>query len=351
VYGFLDGETAVACKLTAGERPSHPDARTGYNQRDNRMSRQVPRTAVAFLALAVALAVVTIARAQPSTAEMVVTLLGTGSVPPVLDKFGPASLVEAGGDKILIDAGRGVLQRLNQVGARNVSKVFLTHLHSDHVVGLPDLYLIGWFSRGKAHLQVWGPEGTSNMTGHLREAFVFDRKMRVEDDGSSPEGAMIDAHDISEGVAYDVDGLKVTAFFVDHAPVKPALGFRVDYRGRSAVFSGDTRFNENLIAHAKGADLLIHEVSASRDPTQTQTNNRVLAHHTTPEQAGTVFSRVRPKLAVYSHVGTGGDPNGLGLSDDDLIGRTRSTYDGALAVGYDLMRIRVAEQVTIGDRP
>ena len=307
------------------------------------------RNLAPFMAVAFAVAGMWPGSPQAQSQEFRITLLGTGSVAPVLDRLGPAILVEAGSERLLFDAGRGVLQRLHQAHARDVSRLFLTHLHSDHVVGIPDLYLIGWGSRRQTPLQVWGPAGTVAMMGHVYEAFAFDRQIRIEDDGSSPDGAKIEAHDVGEGVVHERAGLKVTAFVVDHGPVKPALGYRVDYGGRAAVFSGDTRFSQNLIEHAKGADLVVHEVSASRDPTQTQENNRVLAHHTLPDQAGTAFSLIHPQMAVYSHVGTGGDPNGRGLSDAELIAATRKTYDGPLLVAHDLMTFRIGATVIVSD--
>jgi ribonuclease Z len=267
-----------------------------------------------------------------------------------MDRFGPAILIDAGSERLLFDAGRGVLQRLLRVNSRDVDKLFLTHLHSDHIVGIPDLYLIGWGARRERPLQVWGPSGTAAMMSHLREAFAFDREIRVQVDGRPSEGAEIKAHEVSEGTIYDSAGVAVTAFVVDHGPVKPALGYRIDFDGHAVVLSGDTKFNENLIAHAKGVDVLIHEVSASTDPTQTQANNGVLALHTLPDQAGTVFARTRPKLAVYSHVGTAGDPNGRGLTDSELITATRKTYDGPLVVGRDLMTfVMLRDTVSVED--
>ena len=120
---------------------------------------------------------------QSDIQEFRVTLLGTGSVAPVMDRFGPGILVEAGRERLLFDAGRGVLQRLQQTNARDVSRLFLTHLHSDHIVGIPDLYLIGWGSRRESPLQVWGPTGTAAMMSHLKDAFTFDREIRVQVDG------------------------------------------------------------------------------------------------------------------------------------------------------------------------
>jgi ribonuclease Z len=137
--------------------------------------------------------------------------------------------------------------------------------------------------------------------------------------------------------------VKVTAFLVDHGLVRPALGYRVDAGGHSVVLSGDTRYSPNLIAHAKGADLLIHEVGVasaeqmSRDP-HTRT---IIAHHTTPEDAARVFAAVRPKLAVFSHIVL------RGASADDALRATRLTYAGPLELGEDLMRFHVGNEVTI----
>jgi ribonuclease Z len=191
-----------------------------------------------------------------------VTLLGTGSPPPIMDRFGPSTLIEAGGQRILIDAGRGALQRLAQIGVawRDIDGVLLTHLHSDHVVGFPDLWLTGWLvSPGRARpLDVWGPPGTKAMVSHLEQAFEFDIRFRVSDDRAAADGARIVASDITEGLILERDGVTVRAFEVDHSPVTPAFGFRIDYAGRSVVVSGDTRASENLVRHAQGVDLLIH---------------------------------------------------------------------------------------------
>jgi len=256
-----------------------------------------------------------------------------------MTRFGPSILVDAGSERLLIDAGRGALQRLRQMGIDDVPRVFLTHLHSDHIVGLPDLYLTGWLiGHRRVPFAVRGPEGTTAMMNHLREAFAFDIGFRISDDKVPAEGATLDARDIAEGVAYEANGVRVTAFDVDHRPIEPALGYRIDYGGHSVVLSGDTRFSENLIAHARGADLLIHEVAAIEG--QTQATSSVLAHHTTPEQAGEVFSRVHPKLAVYSHI-VGG------FTDEQLVQMTRKTYQGPLVVGADLMAFDVADTIAV----
>lgn len=278
-----------------------------------------------------------------------VVLLGTGGGPPVqLNRYEASTLVEAGGELLLFDCGRGATLRLAEYGIPldQVSKVFLTHLHSDHVVDLPDLYLTPWSAATarQAPFQVWGPPGTRSMMAYLQKAFAFDIHVRRDvDEKFSKEGISVVSHDIREGVVFDENGVKVTAFLVDHGPVKPAFGYRIDYAGHSVVLSGDTRPSENLIKFSQGVDVLIHEVRNANARRAEATHHtpeqveRIIAHHSTPEQAGTVFSRVNPRLAVYTH--TDGSP--------DLIPETRPTYTGPLEIGEDLMTIDIADSVTV----
>ena len=276
-----------------------------------------------------------------------VTLLGTGAPPPVLDRFGPSTLVEAGNQKFIFDAGRGAMQRLYQLGIPfgAITGMFLTHHHSDHVVGFPDLWLTGWIGRPwgkrKFPLLVWGPEGTKQMMEYLPKAFAVD--IRVRSHNYPLDGVKLLAEEFTEGVVFDKDGVKVTAFEVDHfAEQLPAYGYRIDYQGRSAVLSGDTTFNENLIEHAQGADLLVHEVTAASGSAAENAEQlkRISANHTTPEQAGEVFARVKPKLAVYNHLLLFG-----GATAEDLIPATRKNYSGPLIVGEDLLEINIGESV------
>jgi ribonuclease Z len=277
-----------------------------------------------------------------------VTLLGTGNPRPVIERFGPSILVEAGNQKLIFDCGRGCTQRLYQqrIPFPEVTALFLTHLHSDHIVGLPDLWLTGWIMGRNTPLRVWGPAGTQQMMKHLEEAYVFDIHIRRDvDEQLTPSGVVVEAKDIEQGVVYDRDGVKVTAFLVDHGAVKPALGYRVDYAGHSVVLSGDTRYSENLIKFAQGTDVLIHEVLAANAYRSLHTAltqrqmQKVMEHHTKTEEAGMVFTKVKPRLAVYSHI--------VPPDASDLIADTRKTYSGPLEVGEDLMTIDIGDQVEV----
>jgi len=276
-----------------------------------------------------------------------VVLLGTGVGPPVnLRQYGASTLIEAGGVRLLFDCGRGATIRLSQIGVPlgSVSRLFLTHLHSDHVIQIPDLLLTGWVGGGrKVPLEVWGPEGTGEMMEHLQRAFAFDIHMRRDVDEKAPgDGVKVVSYDIRQGVVYDRQGVKVTAFLVDHSPVTPAFGYRIDYRGRSVVLSGDTRMSENLIRFAQGVDVLVHEVLDTETvrawfPTNPKMAEAILAKHTTPEQAGELFARVKPRLAVYSHA-----PDA-----ERVLSQTRKTYAGPLQGAEDMLTIDIGEKIEV----
>lgn len=305
---------------------------------------------VLVIAIGLAACAVAPARAQPVAAdEFRVTLLGTGSPAPVIRRFGPAVLVQAGGRTLLFDCGRGATQRLLQSGVRlgAVDALFLTHLHSDHIVGIPDLWLTGWleapYAQRKGPFRVHGPAGTRQLIDGLVTAYDWDIKARIADQNLDPANIRPEVTEFKEGVIYEGGGVKVTAFDVDHGDLlKPAFGFRVDHGGRSVTISGDTRFSENLIKHAAGTDLLIHQVAAVREELlKSPVFKVILDHHTKPDEAGTVFTRVKPKLAVYYHfvlLGTAAVP---AVTEKDVVEMTRKTYDGPLLIGEDLMAFRV----------
>ena len=286
-----------------------------------------------------------------------VTLLGTGDPIPRPDRFGPATLVEVAGQELLFDVGRGAATRLVQMGVplSALDATFLTHFHHDHTIGLDDVWMTGWipppFGRRDKPMEIWGPTGTTDFLANLEKAFELNTKTRIPDELLPPAGAVLIAHEFHEnGVVYEKDGVKVTAFAVDHGElIKPAYGYRIDYDGRSVVISGDTKFDRNLIAAAKGADLIIHEVALASEEllASSEQFQRIVAHHTTPEEAGIVFAEVNPKLAVYTHFVILSGPTIPEAPLSTLIPRTRTNYDGPLVVGEDLMSFEVGDTISI----
>jgi len=311
--------------------------------------RSVIRNALAAAVLALA-ALPCLAQSPPGNDDFTVTLLGTGSPVPSVKRFGPAVLVQVGTKTLLFDAGRGVSQRMVQAGVRlgSLDALFLTHLHSDHTVGIPDLWLTGWLplpvASRKGAFRVYGPVGTKALMENLERAYDWDITTRVADQKLSREDVAVAVTEFAEGVVFDADDVKVTAFEVDHGDlVKPAFGFRVDYKGRSVAISGDTRFNENLIRHATGTDLLIHQVAMAREELLKSSKpvQLILAHHTKPDEAAVVFTRTHPGLAVYYHFSLQGSPKIPPPTEKDVLDATRATYSGPLLLGEDLMKFSI----------
>lgn len=300
-----------------------------------------------FAAAALAAGIVT-AQADPGTFR--VTLLGTGTPVPSPERFGASTLIEAGDQKLVFDFGRGVTIRLAQlkIPFGKINAHFLTHFHSDHVNGLPDLWLTGWlrpaYGMRNDPFVLYGPPGLERLTKGLEMAFARDIEIRKVDEKDPDAGIAFEDHEVKPGLVYDRDGVKVSAFYNDHgAFVVPSYGYRIEYGGRSVVLSGDTRYNAEVAKQATGADLLIHCVTVIPDELlkQVPAYTAIYQHLASPEDAGRVFAEARPKLAVFSHIGLNGT-----ATVDDLLARTRKLYDGPLVVGADLMSIDVA-----GEKP
>jgi ribonuclease Z len=191
---------------------------------------------------------------------------------------------------------------------------------------------------------VIGPTGTKDLMTNLERAYGADIRIRIADEHLPPEGVRVVAEEFAaDGVVYEMDGVRLTAFEVDHgAEIKPAYGYRIDCQGRSVVLSGDTRFNENVVKHATGADVLVHEVMAARpELPKDEAFQRIMAHHTSPQEAGIVFGRAKPKLAVYAHLVLSARPPVPAVTVDELVAQTRETYAGPLEVGADLMSVTI----------
>ena len=292
--------------------------------------------------------------------ELRVTFLGTGAPRPSLLRFGPTTLVEAGDRRILVDPSWGLTQRLMQAGSfellTSIDHVLLTHLHYDHTIGLPELWLGGWLFGRPGPLRIQGPVGTQAMMHAFEQAYRWDIDYRLLV-GVPGGGQVMAAEDVAPGVVFDEGGLRVTAFQVAHMPIDLAtrqllefdgqtLGFRIDYAGRSLVLSGDTRGDSSaVIEQARGVDVLVHEVQV---PSPGATEEAKLANvslsvHAEPAAVARVFQQAQPRMAVYSHIIP---PD---ITADDLVAAT--PYDGSMTVAHDLMMITIGDQIVVSDRP
>jgi len=270
-----------------------------------------------------------------------VVMLGTGTPNADPDRSGPAVAVIAGGRAYLVDAGPGIVRRAVASAQRGVralepsrlSIVFVTHLHSDHTVGLPDLMLTPWVLERHDPLEVYGPPGIKAMTDHLLEAYAED--IRIRQSGLEPEkseGYKVNAHEIVEGEVYRDSNVTVTAFAVPHANWEHAFGYRFEARDRVIVISGDTRPSEAVARACNGCDVLVHEVYSSRG-----FKNRPLAWqryhadaHTSTEQLASIATWAHPKLLVLYHQLFWGE------TDEELVKEVRKGYQGAVVSARDL---------------
>lgn len=274
-----------------------------------------------------------------------VILLGTGTPVPSHERFGPSTLVKAGGLNLLFDAGRGATIRLQQAGltADQIDHVFLTHLHSDHISGLDDVWITGWIWQRTNALGVWGPAGTSALMSNLHQAYAADIAYRNENVGLDKIKTHVKSTDISEGIIFAQNDVTVKAFLVEHAPVKPAYGYRIEFGGRVIVISGDTTYSENLIEHSQEVDLLIHEITAA--PKKLLKRNKrlqkVVAYHTTPGQLVDVLSATNPRMTILHHILL------FGVTEEQVMADIVDQYSGQVKMGTDLMKISVGNSIRI----
>lgn len=282
-----------------------------------------------------------------------VILLGTGIPNPDINAFGTSTLIEAGDQRVLIDCGRGTVIRLAQMGYALglTDTVILSHFHSDHYSGIFDLLMTGTiqqpFSNRGGPLHVHGPPGVEHIADGAWIATRPDRDIRVADGEIDPEHMQIVPHVYTEGVIHDRGGLKISAIEVDHGEfIRPAYAFRVEYAGHVFVHSHDTRYNENLISQAQGADVFVHEVAAATPETIAANPKAKVAidHHATPGEVGRVFARTRPKLAMLTHlVLLPPHPMPIGA----VMARLADEYDGTVVVAEDLMTIEIGKNISV----
>ncbi|MGE0352696.1 MAG: MBL fold metallo-hydrolase [Gemmatimonadales bacterium] len=283
-----------------------------------------------------------LAAQQPAPPAAEVVLLGTGMPRPNPAASGPATAVVVGERVFLFDAGPGVERQLAAAGLpiNGVSALFITHLHTDHTLGYPDLVLTSWVMGRKGPMQVYGPRGLKRMTDHLLAAYEEDIRIRIDGlEHEPPDGYKVNATEIGPGVVYDRDGVTVTAFPVPHGSWAQAFGYRVDAGGRSIVISGDTRPGEALERAARGVDVLVHEVYSEAHlmpelrPGGGDWPRYMRSFHTSDRELGEIAARARPALLVLTHIIR------MGATDDELLAGVRAGgFTGKVVVGKDLER-------------
>jgi ribonuclease BN (tRNA processing enzyme) len=269
-------------------------------------------------------------------------MLGTGTPNADPERSGPAVAVVVGDAAYLVDAGPGIVRRAAQA-ARDDSihalepprlrRVFITHLHSDHTVGLPDLMLSPWVLGRTDPLDVFGPVGTKRMVDLLEQAYSEDIQIRLRGgEPSNKTGYAANAHDVGAGVVYRDSNVTVMAFNVAHGKWDQAFGYRFATRDRVVVISGDTSPSDAVIAACNACDVLVHEVySAERFRTRpAEWRQYHAAYHTSTEQLADIATRARPKLLVLYHQLYWGD------DDASLVRQVQAKYRGNVVSARDL---------------
>ncbi len=264
---------------------------------------------------------------------MQLTLLGTGLPNPNPNRRGPAHLIRAGRHHFLLDCGSGVVHQLVRCGVSplDIDHLLITHLHSDHFIDLGHFIVTRWIMGDDRPLHIHGPPGLKSNVKRVAEWLEPDIRLRMQIRAVPRELPNLVVHELDEGRVLEVDGVTATAFRVDHYPLDMPFGYRFDTRDRSILFSGDTSPSENLIRHATGVDLLLHEcVEEGLMDTKSQNYISQKASHTSPHQLAVIAREAKPGMLVTTHMMPGSDPTRL----REIIARD---FRGATVIGEDLM--------------
>lgn len=281
------------------------------------------------------------------SAALKIVLLGTGGGPRASrTRFPTSQAVLVDGRMVVIDAGNGVAKQLAAAGlsARDLTHLLITHHHVDHSADLGYLPMASWIEGRSETIKVLGPPPTVGALDSLLAGYAEDVEKRTQSTGRPPFRPMLEVSDITApGPVLEEGGLAISCAFVDHPPFEVALGYRVDFGGKSVVVSGDTAPSPNLVELARGADVLIHEVvhpEAFAEITQNTNARTIREHmsrnHTMLDDVGKIAAQAGVKRLVLSHM----IPHD-GLSREDWVGPIRPHFNGEVIVGEDLMEIDV----------
>ncbi len=314
------------------------------------LTRLLPVAIVLLLPVALSLLLVACGKQRTSSppspaGRSSLVLLGTGTPNAEPDRSGPALAVVVDSFAYLVDAGPGVVRRANAAYERGVAalaperldRLFLTHLHSDHTLGYPDVIFTSW-TLGRDHpIEVWGPPGTRAMTEHILAAWREDVANRTGGlEPANPWGWRVTVHEIDPGAVPGVihadERVRVTAFPVKHGNWERAFGFRFDTPDRVFVVSGDTVPVESLIEHARGCDVLVHEVfsQAGFERRAPEWQRYHAASHTSAPDLARIAQQVHPGVLVLTHQLL------WGATPEELLAEITALYDGPVYYGRDL---------------
>ncbi len=280
-----------------------------------------------------------------------VTLLGTKGGPAVRagGAMPTSSLIEIAGRQIVVDCGLGVTQALVNAGValKDLSTIFITHLHSDHYLELGPLLHTAWTAGLRTPVQIIGPAGLAHWWQHFQASMAFDIDLRIADEGRPDFSTLVQLHPLQEGVALEEDGLTVRALRNLHPPIEETYALRFDHDGRSVVFSGDTAYFPPLAKFARGADLLVHEAMLPEavDYIMGATgnvDNRLRVHlersHTLPAEAGRIATEAGVKALAFHHLIPTDNPDVKAARWEEAV---REAWGGPFHLGHDGMRIDV----------
>ena len=277
----------------------------------------------------------------PAFGQTQVVLLGTGTPGAEPDRSGPAVAVIVDSSAYLVDCGPGVVRRASMayhlgiwaLRPDRLTRAFVTHLHSDHTAGYPDLILTPWVIGRKDPLLVFGPPGLQNMTEHLLKAYQEDIEVRLQGmEAGDPKGIQVIPQEVTSGLVYQDTQVKVRAFPVSHGSWEHALGYRFETPDRTIVISGDTAPSKSLIENAKGCDILVHEVYSRKGFEQGSPSFQSYhsSFHTSTVELVDIANQVKPDLLVLYHLLF------FGTSEEDLLKEIQDHYKGKVVVGNDL---------------
>lgn len=272
-------------------------------------------------------------------------ILGTGTPNPNPERMGSSYLVLANDEPYLFDYGTGVVRRIaafstswggeyQALEVENLKYAFLTHIHSDHTLGLADLIITPWIMGRSEPLKIFGPKGAKNMHTNIIKAYQPDIDYRIY--GTQPQnstGYKVIFNELKDKFVYQDENIKVTAFLNDHGDLQESYGFLIETKDKKILISGDTAMSKNLISYGENLDYLIHEIYSQKG-----FNNKTpdwqkyhQAHHTSPKEVAAIAKLLQPKSLILSHILF------WGSSEQEILDEVKTFYSGKIIVAEDGM--------------